>query len=1312
MISEKPEKNFSQFINKYSLSKTLRFELRPIGNTERMLIDSGVVEIDKQRKEAYIKTKPFFDKLHQEFITESLSGVKLLTLEGYFDLFDNWRKAKDKNEKKKTLEKLEKKEKEIRNEIVKLFDKKSADWIENLPQDLKPKKINHEFLFEKGIFAIAKEKYKEDDEILTEDGRTIFDSWDKWGAYFGKFFETRKNFYKDDGTATAVATRVVNDNLRRFCENLSLFERIVKIVNLSSIENDFKIDLDEFFSFSQYNNILNQEGITFYNSLIGGETREDGKKIKGINELVNEFRQKTKEKIPRLKKLDKQIGSEREIFIDTIESDEDLLTRLSEFVETAIEKNKILDESIDYLLSGEGDLSKIYFRKEALNTITRRWFVSYEKIAEALVLVINDKNVKFDKTKEEYKFPDFVNWQVIKEAVEKIKTNEEEVIWKSYYTENEQLDLNSKNHWQQFLVIFEFEYKNLKESGHEKDGESFEELSLKLKEMLKEGKRETETIKRFSDRVLNLYRFAKYFSLDKSRRWNPDGLETDDFYVKYEEFYSDSFEQTVKTYDKIRNYMTKKPFNQEKWKLNFDNPTLADGWDKNKETDNTAVILRKNGRYYLGIMEKKNNRLFDKLESRQEEGGYEKMVYKLFPDPAKMMPKVCFSKKGIETFKPSEEILRIYKNSEFKKGETFSIDSMQKLIDFYKRALEKYEGWTLYDFKNVKNTNEYTENIGQFYRDVAEDGYFIVFENISEEYIEKANQDGKLYLFEIHNKDWNLKDGAKKTGTKNIHTLYFEQVFSKENADNNFIIKLNGEAELFFRSKTDKKDLGEKLIKGEKRINHFRYSKDKMFFHVPITLNRTAPEAKKFNQSINEFLANNKNINIIGIDRGEKHLAYLSVINQKGEILEIKSLNKITIRDDKNEVVREIDYASLLEERAKNREQARKDWQSVEQIKDLKKGYISHVVREVADLIIKYNAIVVFEDLNMRFKQVRGGIEKSVYQQLEKALIDKLNYLVSKEEIDSKKAGHILHAYQLTEKFDSFQKMGKQTGVLFYTQAEYTSQTDPVTGFRKNLYISNSSVIEKIKSFIKNFKAIGFDKELQSYFFIYNATDFIVDSKIKKTSYEKEWTVYADVPRIKREKQASGHWETKIVNPNDEFKNLFEKWEFENIEAEDIKDLIFQMESDKRLEGTREFDGRKRNFWQSFIYLFNLVMQVRNSTSTQFKKDEEGKVIEVVEGVDFISSPVKPFFCTDAGKFTKGYTNMAGMESKFIGDKDLKDKFVEEFNGDANGAYNIARKGIIILNRLNEYYSLPEEKRPKYPDIFISRDDWDRFSQL
>ena len=85
--------------------------------------------------------------------------------------------------------------------------------------------------------------------------------------------------------------------------------------------------------------------------------------------------------------------------------------------------------------------------------------------------------------------------------------------------------------------------------------------------------------------------------------------------------------------------------------MNFENPTLANGFDKNKESDNSAVILKKDGKYYLGLMRKGNNKIFsDKnlvlTKSGLEDRKYEKMVYKLFSDPKKIFHMFVFPQRA------------------------------------------------------------------------------------------------------------------------------------------------------------------------------------------------------------------------------------------------------------------------------------------------------------------------------------------------------------------------------------------------------------------------------------------------------------------------------------------------------------------------------------------------------------------------------------------------------------------------------------------------------------------------------------------
>ena len=63
------------------------------------------------------------------------------------------------------------------------------------------------------------------------------------------------------------------------------------------------------------------------------------------------------------------------------------------------------------------------------------------------------------------------------------------------------------------------------------------------------------------------------------------------------------------------------------------------------------------------------------------------------------------------------------------------------------------------------------------------------------------------------------------------------------------------------------KDVKHEIVKDR------RFSGDKFAFHVPITLNFKAPDiATRFNDKVRDYLRSNSNVNVIGIDRGERNL--------------------------------------------------------------------------------------------------------------------------------------------------------------------------------------------------------------------------------------------------------------------------------------------------------------------------------------------------------------------------------------------------------------------------------------------------------
>jgi CRISPR-associated protein Cpf1 len=397
---------FDEFTNKYSLSKTLRFELKPVGKTQQMLEDEDVFGKDRIRKEKYEQTKPYIDRLHRDFIVESLKGKTIEGLNEYLVALKNLQKNKNDANAKREFDKVSKK---LRTQINNHF--------------------KTEKLFGKPGLIELKERYgQEEDSLLKndegefeldKDGNkiSIFDEWDRFLGYFDKFEATRKNFYKDDGAATAIATRIIDQNLRRFCENMQLFTSIKDKIDFREVARNFSANLEGVFSLDYYNSCMLQDGIDAYNKILGGETnKETSEKLKGLNEVINKYRQDNKgEKIAFFKLLDKQILSEKDkAFFEVIEDDKELLNKLNEFYVSAEEKTTSLKALLHDFFHNQQkyELDKIYFSKEALNTILYKWMGDggREEFQQNIFeQTKKEKIVKFDKTDNSYTFSDFVS---------------------------------------------------------------------------------------------------------------------------------------------------------------------------------------------------------------------------------------------------------------------------------------------------------------------------------------------------------------------------------------------------------------------------------------------------------------------------------------------------------------------------------------------------------------------------------------------------------------------------------------------------------------------------------------------------------------------------------------------------------------------------------------------------------------------------------------------------------------------------------------------------------------------------------------
>lgn len=1227
-------KNFRDFSGFYSLQKTLCFELKPIGRTLQNILESHLLDKDAHRADSYQIVKKIIDRYHKYYIDEilKLCSLKIESTSATDSLAEYYEFYHYNNKDEKRAPKLSKISAELRKSIVEALTK-TDEYKKMFSKDL----INSELI---RFAKTAEEKA----QVLEFKGYT---------TYFTGFQDNRENMYSKDEKSTAIAFRVINQNLPKFIDNLDAFDRIKNSSiseNFADIELAFNeilnsAKLNEVFSLPYFNKALTQSQITAYNTLIGGITIDERHRIKGINEYVNLYNQvhPKNERLPRMKQLYKQILSEREAISflpEEFASDSEMLQSINDFCK---ELSLIISDdntSLKVLLHNLAtyELSGIYVRNDkAITDISQSLFGDWSILGKAIEQDIERSNPKKPRESAE-KYEERISKLIKSQSSFSIgyldqclKNYGKGEDVESYFANLGAIDTDDRQEVNLCVRIA---------NAYSEAAELFAATDIG-ENAISQSEKDVSRIKMLLDSIKALEAFIQPLC--------GTGEEADKNSAFYGEFsaYWDLVSKVTPLYNKVRNRMTRKPYSAEKIKLNFDNPQLLDGWDANKERDDFGMILQKDGLYYLGILNKKSSRIFesDKLDSAGE--CYSKMEYKLLPGPNKMLPKVFFSKSRIDEFNPSKDILRIKEEETFKKGDKFSLDDCHKFIDFYKESINKHEDWKKFDFK-FSETKSYTD-ISGFYREVEAQGYKITYRDISTKFIDKLVEEGKLYLFQIYNKDFS----PYSKGMPNMHTLYFKELFNDENL-RNVVYKLNGGAEVFFRKRSIPADravvhkanqsLPNKNILNDKKSSTFtyditkdrRYTLDKFQFHVPITLNHISQNLNNINGKVNDYIRNNKDVNIIGIDRGERNLLYVTVINQKGEILEQRSLNEI-VNEYKGESYI-TDYHSLLDKRETEHREARKSWKAMSNIKELKDGYLSQAVSKIVEMVIKYNAIVVLENLSGGFKRGRQKVEKAVYQKFEQQLISKLNYCVDKKK-QKEELGGLRRAYQLTNKFESFNKVGWQSGVLFYIPAWATSKIDPVTGFY-NMFDCRYESIDKARSMFSKFHSIRFNTESELFEFTFDYLDFNKKAEGTRTN----WKIATYGSRIKtfRNPEKNNQWDSEEINLTDEYKKLLCEAGIDIFG--NLKEAICS-QTDKK-------------FFEDLMHLFHLTVQLRNSkTGTD---------------IDYMVSPAADV----AGHY---------FDSRACG-KELPQ------DADANGAYNIARKGLMVIDQINKAKDLEKIK--------------------
>lgn len=1183
---------WDDFTNLYSLSKTLRFELKPTETTKAFLSKNGIVEVDKKRQEAFKQVKRILDIVHRQFISESLENLELDTTE----LQHFIAVSIDKSVKRADVSAVSK---PVFAKFASQFAATNKAWAERFSLK-KPFTTSPDSQL--AVASILVPSIAKQLDLSEEAVRQQLAQFAKFSTYFKGFQENRLNCYTTEGKITEVANRAISQNLLKYHKNA---EKVSKYY--TSIDSPFPLNDNErsYFSLENYRQHLTQPDIDKYNYAIGE-----------LNARINEARQNLgkefKPKLPMFETLYKQILSDgtKVVRFQTLASQDEyqvLVTQLQASIPAWLAQLRThFNDHIQTISMPD----KVYLSKKAVNTILHKYVMDFSLVTSELPPELTKRTTRNDDVTDSANFvsleqfimaidraQDASNLSILKDH-ESVAPHASQVVWDKFTGDLNEAIICAETDNKAFVSITDYQ-----------------------------GKSSLETIKTALDSFNDICRLYSYFEL-RYKNEAVTSLDADpEFYAIFEPttdagspFDPDKDKRFSHAYDLIRNWLTKKPYSLDKWKLNFNVSNLLNGWASQDGSAqyNGWIIRKAKSRdiytYFLAISQNADYYSWHKYPDYFDtDNSYEIVDYRNFKSTS------FFGSSWIGMFGSK------YKDCKMALPKEELANMLDVLI---RKNLPRYP--ELSTALEIADYDERVKTVASM--KVPKVSYRRVSSVLVENDEHPKNKTSSQLIFEISSKDFINKHDSKH----NLHTDYLINSLTKGST-----MVLDGGAEVFFRPASIIGDVNQRKLKNERLITeNKRFTAEKIFFHLPIRINGLAPKLttnKEFNQHAIERIKTNRVNAVIGIDRGEKHLAYVAVVDRKGKLItEPISLNTITsTKPDGGNITK--DYFALLKEQETKRKEDRQNWAAVRKIKDLKNGYVGHCVKQIVDLAIKYNAIIVLEDLNRGFKQGRSAIERSVYNQLEQALLKKLQYVVDKSAQPDDVFGS-RNGVQLAPPDVSPARTGSHMGFVFFVDPSYTSAVDPVTGYRQQFRLDERINTSNFQRFI----AEGFDSiayENSNLIFRFNwrqladarnkiGKSYITAKEAGKIS-SKSWQVTANVERTIYKKQKNGVNETILVNPQVELLKL--------LSAADIK---LDGDIKKQLATTKP----TAEFVKNFIRCFNNINRLRNTINEQ----------------DAIISPVYP----------SGFSSMA----------DKLDGYA--WNGDANGAYNIARKGVILLDKL------------------------------
>lgn len=1011
-------------LNKKSI--TICQKLIPLGKTRENINKFNAMENDEFVKQNKGEVKRLIKAVAREHIDSSL--IKVSKTIDFSKMFELMEKAENKETRKEVLGELFAE----RIELSKIMGK-----------ELSSKKFNSAATLTKMVPEYLKNHKSE------ESNKELIENVKNRQSIFNKYEDTIDFALSPVLKQGTVVYRVLNENAYIFYDNLKRMENFdyFSLVKTEKLENKIITKTDE------YKKLMLQSGIENYNYAINI-----------INKNLNEYCQKNKINYSKLKlnELNKMILSETTSFyeeIDDFKTDDEVIMAYNKFADefNSTNFNELFKTVRDT------DKSSLIIKGNLLSAYSINVYGNYKIVPEYV-------RMHFDET-----------------YVQK-KSKDSDKEYKKYLDKG----LSVEN--------IHFIINTLKKDTEISEYHLMEKIGTLLDTKLDECEKErislksddsyaSEIIKNNYDYVIKIKRLLKLFDTESSD-FDAKAASSIDSVLEI-------LEPVQKLYNMTRNYISSKPTSKKKMTLTFDTSSFGGGWSESVESSKRVFLMKNdNGDKFFGIYNmvgcKYNNTtvtsiardIKEQLMDKKPNGEYyRKLIYSSTADVGKMIPKL-FINPNLD-----EDNLKRFKAGEHKTNKEF----LDYIIDVVKKAIASHRTWSTYNFKYKDNYESYND----FCDDIQSQGYMTNWKYIDKDYVDSLVESGCIYLFKIYNNDYSK--AKKKGGKKKTHTQYLDYLFSDEN-EKTKLIKLLGGAEVFFRepqiekpyvhkagsvllNKVDKNgnkvtDYKNRLIDAQKVrpddiytsvktydiIKNKRYTKEQFELHFPISIGSESNPVS-FKELTKDMLNTTKST--IVITRSRNHLLYLTVFNEIGDILESKSLN----------TVNGTDYKERLQLIEKQKKENASNWKTIGSNANLLDGYISYAIKDISDLVLKYEAIVVLESKSI--SKDKNLLDERAYTKFKTALFKKLEFLIDKTKEDNEPGG-LLHPYNLTRVGNRVTSNIIETasnGIVVQVPPYYKAVTDPLS-YKNNfvqlakLYATNNT---ERKELVSKFHSFFFD---------------------------------------------------------------------------------------------------------------------------------------------------------------------------------------------------------------------------------------------